>query len=109
MHLQAPFHQYQAPFATDLELWKKMFLYHSSSPAYDTNTLTVCRPGAVTVANAEEGGWIRTFSRVVQLGLRISPDSGESQAEGFPAPFYEFSPTLKCEFYLSSPPRFTDF
>lgn len=60
-----------------------------------TSTLTVCCSDVVTAADAEEGDWIRTFSRVVRLRLRILPNPGESQAEAFTAPFYEFSPTLK--------------
>jgi hypothetical protein len=53
----------------DLELWKETFLDPSNSPAYHTRTLMVGCPQVVTAADADEGGWIRTFSRVVRLNV----------------------------------------
>ena len=78
----------------DLRSWKKTFLDPSNSPAYYTRTLLVGRPQDVTAADAEEGGWIRTFSCVVYLvvdtGLHTLDDSGVSLV-----PFHAFSPVLK--------------
>ena len=55
--------------ATDLKSWKKTFPDPSNSPAYHTHILTVDCIQVVTTADAEPGGWIPTFSRVVRLGL----------------------------------------
>ena len=51
----------------DIESWKKTFPDPSNSPACHTLTLLVSCPEAVTAADAEEGGWIQTFSRVLRL------------------------------------------
>ena len=75
---------------SELETWKKTFPDLSDSPAYHTHTLLVECPEAVTAADAEEGGWIRAFSRVKRLYL------GWSMASNWGIfPFHTFSPTLK--------------
>jgi len=51
----------------DLEAWKETFPDPTNSPAYHTRSLFVGCPRLVTVVEAEEGGWIRAFSRVVRL------------------------------------------
>ncbi|KAF9644817.1 hypothetical protein BDM02DRAFT_843190 [Thelephora ganbajun] len=75
----------------DLERWKRSFPDPSRSPVHHTHTLTVCCSEVVTVADAQEGGWIRAFSNVTQL--KISSDVGESEASL--VPFHNFSPALK--------------
>ena len=53
----------------DVEAWKRTFTDPSSSPACHTYTLIIHCPQAVTHADAVEGGWIPTFSRLVCLDL----------------------------------------
>jgi hypothetical protein len=77
-----------------LESWKKTFPNPSGSPAYHTHTLSVGYTRAVTAADAEAGGWIQTFSRVVRLWLYRSTTS-PSDSESPLTPFYKFSPVLK--------------
>jgi len=76
----------------DLEAWKKTFPDPEVSPARHTHSLYVGCPESVTAADAEEGGWIRTFSRVVRLEVRGTTfdDSKLSLV-----PFHNFSPALK--------------
>ena len=55
--------------AARLQSWKTTFPDPSTSPACYTKDLVVWCPQLVTAADAEERGWIRTFSQVVHLGL----------------------------------------
>ena len=74
----------------DPESWQETFPNPSTSPARYTKTLLVqCLP-AVTAADAEPGGWIRDFSRVVRLRL-IEYDGRRFSL----LPFHGFSPVLK--------------
>jgi len=52
-----------------VELWKKAFPDPSTSPARYANTLYIGCLHVVTAADTEAGGWIRGFSRVVNLEL----------------------------------------
>ena len=81
--------------AAKLWLWKKTFPDHASSPAYHTHTLFVGCPGDVTVADAEQGGWIRSFSRVVELVVYSSRGKPHPPEVSL-IPFHGFSPVLKC-------------
>ena len=84
-----------------LESWKKTFPDSSSSPASYTRILSVKFPQVVTAADAEEGGWIQTFSRVVHLNLDANatlPNDSEISL----APFHGFSPILKSLRILST-------
>ena len=77
-----------------LDLWKETFTDPSTSPARYTDTLFVGCTHVVTPGDAEAGGWIRGFSRVVNLGLKVPrPEGGESG--GFLASFYGLSPIIK--------------
>jgi len=78
----------------DLEAWKKTFPDPANSPAYYTRTLTVCCAHAVKTADAEEGGWIRAFSRVVQLEVWSCVESLDGLEVSL-IPFHNFSPVLK--------------
>ena len=81
--------------AAELESWKKTFPDQSNSPAHYTHTLMVGCPEDVTVADVEQGGWIRSFSRVVKLVVYSS--RGKSlPPEASLIPFPGFSPVLKC-------------
>ena len=77
-----------------LESWKRTFPDPSSSPAYHTHTLSVQCLQVVTMADAEEGGWIRAFSRVVRLEVDNSVENLDD-LELTLAPFHVFSPTLR--------------
>ena len=70
-----------------LEAWKKAFPDPVVSPAHHARFLTIECPGVVTVADAEAGGWIPTFSNVERLELC---GSGLNLV-----PFHNFSPVLK--------------
>jgi hypothetical protein len=81
-------------FASRLERWKKTFPDPSSSPAYYTHTLSVGCPHAFTEGDAEEGGWIREFSRVSRFVMRSHFTSVGGSKSPF-VPFHRFSPALK--------------
>lgn len=55
--------------ARGLQSWKKLFPDPSTSPACYTKTLCIYFPLADTAADAEEGGWIPTSSRVVSFEI----------------------------------------
>jgi len=79
-----------------LESWKKTFPDRSTSPAYYTRTLFVGCPEVVTVADAGEDGWIRTFSGVLRLAVRGDlANVGITEISLDLAPFRGFSPVLK--------------
>ena len=77
--------------AADLQSWKIMFPDPSTSPARYTKSLVVNCPLFATASDAEEGGWIRTFSRVVHFKIEIN---GEGDYE-YLFLFHGFSPALK--------------
>ena len=78
----------------DLDSWKETFQDSSTSPAFYTKNLHVGCPDIVTAADAEEGGWIRTFCRVVWFEVEVSEtDSGEWTVSFFP--FHGFSPAVR--------------
>ena len=56
----------------DLEWWLVMFPDPSTSPARYTKILTIDCPKSITIADGEGGGWVRSFSHVVELELRRS-------------------------------------
>ena len=68
-----------------LHSWKRTFPDPLTSPACYANTLSIDCFRAVTATDAEAGGWIRGFSRVVHLevgGFRrsLSPHSKDSRS-----------------------------
>ena len=78
----------------ELMSWKKTFPDPENSPAYHTRTLSICCPQVVVAADAEEGGWIRTFRHVVALDVR----GGLWNIDESEVPlvlFHNFSPVLK--------------
>ena len=77
-----------------IESWKETFPDPLGSPAYHTRTLWVRHPEVVTVADAEEGGWIRTFSRVTKLVVHNNPVK-TNNSEVTLIPFHGFSPVLE--------------
>ena len=80
----------------DLCRWKKMFPDPFNSPACYTRNLDVRCSKDITMADAAEGGWISSFSGVLELKLRLRRhEHSLDTLEMFLAPFHGFSPTLK--------------
>jgi len=88
--------------ANDLEAWKETFPDPANSPAYHTRSLFVGCPWSVTAADAEEGGWIRAFSRVVRFKVHTHR---YHHPEISLVPFHNFSPALKSLRLINSLPR----
>ena len=80
----------------NLESWKKTFPDPSTSPAHYTKSLRVGCPYVVTAADADAdaGGWIRGFSRVVELELDAC-NARTDQPRISLVPFHGFSPAIK--------------
>jgi len=81
--------------AENLQSWKDTFPDPSTSPARYTKTLFIGCPQVVTAADAEEGGWIRTFSRVLRLEVNGGDWTDVDEPEVPLAPFHGFSPVVK--------------
>ena len=80
----------------DLKKWKKTFPDPSTSPAHHARTLTVYCPYAVTAEDAEEGGWIRGFYKLINLNLsNLNNPFDSPDTEVSFAPFRNISPNLK--------------
>jgi len=79
--------------AAALRSWKDTFPDSTDSPAHHARTLVIHCPDLVVASDAEEGGWIRAFSGVANLG--VYNDNWYSKAPVSLAPFRGFSPTLK--------------
>ena len=78
----------------DLESWKTAFSDPSTSPARYTRVLLVKYPLTVTAADGEEGGWISTFTNVVEFKLNaVRTVDNWSAIHLFP--FCGFAPALK--------------
>jgi hypothetical protein len=91
------------PPAPRVELWKKAFPDPSNSPAHHTRSLTIRGIPAVTVADADAGGWIRTFCNLVHLYLESLSWKGVSLV-----PFHGLSPTLRSLHLISTSPEVLD-
>jgi hypothetical protein len=76
-----------------LQSWKKTFPDPSTSPARYTKTLSIACARAVTAADAEAGGWIRGFSRVVHFAVASHRPFYDSMISL--VPFHGFSPVVK--------------
>ena len=72
----------------NLQTWKETFPDPSVSPARYTKSLLVRCSYAITAEDAEPGGWITGFSRVVHL--EITPDTTDNLV-----PLQGFSRTIK--------------
>ena len=92
----------EAPFLSNitfhavqnLQSWKTLFPHPSTSPACYTRSLLVRNPEGITVADAEEGGWIPTFSQIAHLEIVISGRNID-EPEAFLLPFHRFSPAIR--------------
>ena len=89
-----------------LRSWKETFPDPSTSPARYAKKLLVNCPLDVTAADAEAGGWIRSFSRVVALRLAHPQEKFVDELGKCLVPFHGFSPVIKSLFvkipFLSS-------
>ena len=72
--------------------WKNTFPDPSASPAYYTQTLIINFYPVVMAADAEQGGWIPTFSRVAHFEIRTSPFEPVNYNL---VPLHGFAPALK--------------
>ncbi|KAF9645263.1 hypothetical protein BDM02DRAFT_604385 [Thelephora ganbajun] len=85
---------------SDLDAWKKTFPDPTRSPVHYTHTLRIACIWAVEEADAEEGGWIPTFSRVNDVRLRYGNtryalfDESEISKVSF-APFRQLSSSIR--------------
>ena len=91
------------PPAPRVELWKKAFPDPSNSPAHHTRSLTIRGIPTVTAADADAGGWIRTFCNLVHLHLESLSFEGVSLV-----PFHGLSPTLRSLHLISTSPEVLD-
>jgi len=83
----------------DLESWLGIFPDPSTSPARYTKNLIIDCPQAVAIADGEGGGWIRSFSHVINLELGSSsqlPGTYEDdESATFLIPLQGLSPFVK--------------
>ena len=84
----------------DLEAWKTTFPDPASSPAYHTHSLFVGCVQAISAADAEEGGWIQTFSNVLRLEVRSGIRNIHEQTNPLVL-LHNFSPRLKSLLVVS--------
>ena len=80
--------------AEGLQSWRSTFSDPSTSPACYTRILDIRCLQAIVAADAEEGAWVPTFTRVVDFVVDI-PRRYTNQSPISLGPFYGFSPDLK--------------
>ena len=91
------------PSTSSIELWKKAFPDPSNSPAHHTRSLVIGGIPIVTAADADEGGWIRTFHNLVHLHLE-SPRREDVSL----VPFHGISATLRSLRLVCTSPDILD-
>jgi hypothetical protein len=84
-----------------LQSWEGTFPDPSTSPAHYTKSLSVSCPQVVTTSDAEAGGWIRGFSRIVRLEVGSQTSRGGMSF----APFHGLSLVIKSLRVIVSPFR----
>ena len=80
----------------DLESWKSTFPDPSTSPAKYAKTLSIDCPHAVAAADGEPGGWIRSFSNVVDMKVCSQRTYYVDEAGASLVPLHGFSPVVKA-------------
>ena len=88
-----------------IERWKKTFPDPSNSPAHHTRHLTIRGLSLVTAADADAGGWIPIFHKVVHLHLEFT---GSEDPRVSLTPFHGLSPTLKSLHLSCTSPEVLD-
>jgi hypothetical protein len=83
--------EFHAP-KSHIKRWKKTFPDPSNSPAHHTRYLFIYGLSVVTAADADVGGWIRTFHNVVHLHLQPFGSEGHQVSL---VPFHGLSPNLR--------------
>ena len=80
----------------NLQSWKDAFPDPSASPGRYTKTLAIGCPQVVTTSDAEEGGWLSAFARIVRLAMYI-PSRGDDpdQREISLVPFHGLFPVIR--------------
>ena len=79
---------------------EKTFLDPTTSPAYHTHSLLIGCVYTISTADAEEGGWIRTFSNVLRLEVRRGIRNRHEQTNPLVL-LHNFSPRLKSLMVVS--------
>ena len=83
----------------DLRWWKRAFPDPSTSPARYAKSIFIGSPRVLEDAEANGGGWLRPFSRVTRMAVKLR--SYESLTSTVPlVSFHGFSPVIKS-LYLS--------
>ena len=90
--------------------WKKMFPDPSTSPGYYTKSLSISLFHRVADVDADAGGWIRGFSRVVRLVVGGDAYLPSALTVSL-TPFHGFSPikSLYVNTFVIPPSRVFDF
>jgi hypothetical protein len=91
--------------------WQTLFPDPSISPACFTRTLSVEYPQALKTTDAEEGGWIPTFSCVETFKVLINEMDIQEDDYKFLVPFHGFSPAIKSlavDFFVFPPSHVFD-
>ena len=86
------FRYFEFVSTSHVELWKKTFPDPSNSPAHHTLSLTFRGIPAITAADTDVGGWLRTFHGVVHLCLECH---GWEADPASLVPFYGLSSTVR--------------
>ena len=87
----------------DLKLWKKTFPDPSTSPARHTKTIVIANSYILRDADADGGDWLRGFSHVVHLVMKLHLHNNNFSIPTSAIPlvaFHGFSPAVKS-LYLS--------
>jgi len=80
--------------ASGLRSWRKMFPDPSTSPAHYVKSLSINSSGTLRAAGAEGGGWIRSFSHVVDLAVTGQRTCDDRSALSL-VPLHGLSPVVK--------------
>jgi len=78
-----------------LQSWKETFPDPQTPPAFYAETLSINCLQAVTAEDAEPGGWIGGFSRVVYLEVVVDDLIHATQSASSLSLFHGFSPAIK--------------
>ena len=82
-----------------LGLWKEAFPDPANSPAHHARILFIGCSDFIVAADAEVGGWVRTFSGITSLDVENGKWFLNTSTASL-APFYKFTSTIKS-FHMS--------
>ena len=95
------FHTVNSP----VQLWKKAFPDPSNSPARHTSSLSFRGFPVVAAADADVGGWIHTFNRVIHLRLECLHEEDHRVSL---IPFHGLSPAIRSLYLACTHPAVFD-